>query len=191
MDENNDMAQDLDTLKPFKDAILFLADKLEAQQQRIDNLEDLLCNQVIGGIKSLYDDSVRTSGIDSLKSKYGDKITPYEGVMPEFGIKDWSSELYDHLQGMAKDTPDWGDEHESGAIDSLIQNLQAKIDKISGATGAKPVSASVTLAKGEALPVDPEATAEGAPDAEPDNSAEIIDAVKKLRQGKNARDISR
>ena len=189
MDQTNDMAQDLDTLKPFKDAILFLADKLEAQQARIDNLEDLLCNQVICGIKSLYDDSVRTSGIDSLKSKYGEKITPYEGVMPEFGIKDWASELYDHLQGMAQQTPDWGDEHESGAIDSLIANLQAKIDKIAGATGAKPVSASVTLAKGEEMPEVPEAPAEGAP--EEDNSAEIIDAVKKLRSGKNARDISR
>ncbi len=188
---NNDEDQDLQMLKPFKDAIEFLADKLQSQQDRIDNLEDLLCNQLIGGIKGLYDTSIKTSGIESLKTKYGEKISPFESVMPELGIKDWSSELYDHLQNMRDNTPEYNDEHEMGIVDSLVKNLQEKISKIQSATGAKPVAVSATLEKvpGQEMEIGNDEDKEM--ESGPDNTAELIKAVQKLKAGMNPRDISR
>jgi hypothetical protein len=173
MDDHTDEPQDLQMLEPFKNAILFLADKVEAQQAQIDNLTDLLQNQIIGGIKDLYTSSVRDSGISALKQKYGEKVSPFESALPELGVKDWGSELYDHINDQKANTPDWGEEHESGTVDNLLKAVQDKIAKISSVTGAKPVAASVTLTKPEVEPV------------EDGDSQAMVDAINKMKNSKS------
>lgn len=170
MDENTPDLQNL------VDAILFLANKVESQQERIDDLEDLLCNQVIGGIKNLYHTNLRTAGIESLKGKYGSKIEPFGEALPSLGIKDWSSELYDKIQEMKGEVPDWDDDHETSTVESLIANVQDTIDKIAKASGAKPVAASVTVAEPTEAPAD-----EDEDDGSADHSKALIETAKRLR----------
>jgi len=165
-------------LEKYKEAILFLSEKIEGLKDRVDNLEDLLCNQVIGGIKNLYDTSVRTDGVNAIKGKYSEKISPFEGVLPEFGIKDWSNELYDHLDKMRKDNPDFSDEDEGATVEQLLNKIQEKVSKIASATGAKPVAASVTLEKPEEEMIEEEPK-------EDDGQDELIEAVRKMKGQKN------
>lgn len=170
--------QELNTiLEQYKTAILTLFSQVEALEHHVNTLEGLLVDEVIGGIKNIATTEVRKEGISGLKTRYGERMTPLESVLPEFGVQDWGSELYDHLQEMKANDPDFNDEKEGLTVDELVKKIQDSVGRISSVTGAKPVAASVTLAKPEDVP---EAVVE---DKEPlDNTADMVAAVKRYRK---------
>ena len=147
MIENEDGHQGCVSVDDFQQVAQFLF-------QRIKLLEDLVENQLIGGIKSLYDTHSRETGISSLKTKYGSKFDPMGDALPALGIPDWASTLFDELKKVQESTPDWDEEKEGSYIDGGIAQLMERISKIAG----KPSQASVTVVEGEGAP-------EGAPEA--------------------------
>lgn len=184
MNDEDTPTPDLDSiLQPYKDAIVTLAKELEDLRGQVGSLNDLLVNQVIGGIKNLHDSSVREEGINALKTKYGDTIKPLESALPDLGINDWAGELHSHLQDMAAKTPGWNDEMEANHVGGIMQALQDKVGRIAQVAGGKPVAASVEVTKDEPAP-EAEATPEAPDDdedSEPDPS-ELIKSFKNLKE---------
>lgn len=166
---NEDNSVDCVSVADFQAVVQFLF-------QRINLLEDLVENQLIGGIKGLYDNHTRETGISGLKSKYGEKFGSIEHALPSLGIPNWAETLFDELKSMKEGSEDWDEEKEGGYVESGIQQLLSRINAI---TGVKPDEASVTVVKKEGdLPVE-EVKEEEAPKAEePKDLASILNAMK-------------
>ena len=80
--------------------------------------------------------------------------------------------LYDEIQNMKGETPEWDDEKETSAIEQILGNIKAKHDKIKGIE--PPV-------EGVAIEV---STAQAEPD-EKEKLAECIRAMRKKNPDSN------
>lgn len=147
-----DAAQDQAMLEPLIQAIQYLNEKVE-------KLEKLVIDDLIGGITGLYKDNQRTTGIAGLKERYGatlDPIAPHFGTM--FGGKDLYEKLYETLEELKEQ--DGFDE--GGAVNGIAGEIQKVIDSIrgieakqeSGETKPEGEGAGVSVTKVEAIPVE-------------------------------------
>ncbi|MFA5377264.1 MAG: hypothetical protein WC455_16055 [Dehalococcoidia bacterium] len=148
-----------------------VASLLEAFDGRIAILEDLINNKLIGGIRSLYEDNMRTTAISDLKGKYGSMFDPYMEPFNEmYPDQDLWAMLHDHLAKM-KQEDGYTDEIGDMKIKEIADQLRGKVEKIRG-----PAVAKVEVAKKGP----PAMTAE----EEVDPMTAIVDSVKKLKSGR-------
>jgi hypothetical protein len=140
--------------------------KIDAYEERIASLEKTLMEDMIGGIRKLYADNVRTEGLEGLKSKYGDLFNPHMDAFKEFyPSEDLWSRLYDSLESM-KGQDGYSDEMGDKRVREIADQLGAKVAKVRG-----PVAAKVEVATPEAGEVDP--------------MSALVESVKKMKRGKS------
>ena len=129
----DDSLQDLGQLQPIITVIQQMLDKIEAMDEEIDSLSKLVNEEIIGGITNLYNSKQKLSGISSLQEKYGAMMGPYKDFYSDLTDgHDVYEELYDDLDEVKKSAEDWSDEKEAEYVNSLIDELKSRLDKMNG-----------------------------------------------------------
>ena len=132
MYDEMDTAQDLELIRPLVEAVEFLAQQLDAQREqnesfhsRLEAMEKVLMEDIVGTLRSNYQTGIRTQGIESLKSKYGERLGKYTEPMGKFypGV-DIYNNLYDTLEQLKGQSENWEDANELSAIEEIVQSLE-------------------------------------------------------------------
>lgn len=133
-DGHPDAAQDAAMMDDSNEAI---ANILEAIVERIENLEKAVYDELIGGVRSLYDTNRRKMGIEGLRGKYGKDFDPYqESFSAMQGGADLYDRLFDQIEKLRGDAGDgWNDEAEGGAIGQILETLKKHL---AGKAGEAP-----------------------------------------------------
>jgi len=127
-----DAAQDVAQMTPLIEAVQFLAAQMETMNERIEKIEKVVMEDLIGGITNLYKTNQRDSSIAGLKEKYGSLFDPHKDALDAFypGV-----DIYDHLQDLLeemKGEDGFSDEAFDGTVRESVQELQDKIAKLTG-----------------------------------------------------------
>ena len=155
-----------DPVEELAKALDIIVDKMESMEERVGKIEKTVLDDLIGGIKGLYDENVRASGISDLKGKYGSMFEPYEKGLGELGVTDLYGSLHSMLSEL-KGSPDYNDEMGDSKIKEVAKTIADKFAAITG----KPVEV-------ETAKVEPEKPAE--PEEE-DPQAAIKRAVERMK----------
>jgi hypothetical protein len=148
-----------------------IAEKLDALDGRLSGIEKTVMEDMIGGIRSLYDENMRTAGIEELKGKYGELFNPHMAAFSEmYPDQDLWASLHDML-GKMKSGENYTDEMGDMKIKEIADQLRGKVEKIRG-----PAVAKVEVAKEAPPPMSAE--------EDVDPMTAIVDRVKKLKGGK-------
>lgn len=161
-----DVEQDKEVMQPLVDAVLALCEKVKAIEERLEGLDKIVMDEIIGGVTNLYNERKRMSGIDELSGKYKEKFSPYEGFFKELSGSDLYDKLYDEIQSMKGEEPEWDEGKESSAIEQILGNIKAKHDKI----------------KGIEPPVDGVAIEVSTAQAEPDEQGKLAERIRAMRK---------
>ena len=146
-----------------------IVDRLEALEKEAAETSRLVTEEIIGGIKSVYDRNARMMKISDLRTKHAD--FPYAGDFQDM----YSADLFDKLADV-----EGGEEK----IAEILDAIRAKFDKIKGVQ--KAVSVEVTPAEGEAVPVAEEpAAVEEEVSAEEPESDEIDSLIRDMTKDKS------
>ena len=162
--------QPCDPIEELANALDIIVTKVEQLDGIVMAIKKTVDDDLIGGIKSLYDENVRASGISDLKSKYGSLFDPYEKGLGELGVQDIWGELHDMI-AKAKESPDYTDE----MGDSQIRNIAKMVGDKFAAISGKPVEVEATKVEAS-----PEPAAEKEPEEE-DPQAAIKRAVERMK----------
>lgn len=84
------------------DAIEAVIDDQEAIKDRLSSLEKRVNDDLIGGIKSLYEENVRAEGIGKLKEGYGSKFGDIPDKFSNMFEGDLWEKLYDAVADVAE-----------------------------------------------------------------------------------------
>jgi hypothetical protein len=115
-----------------------LCNALDAILNRIEDLEKKVNEEIMGGIRSLYDENCRHEDIEGLKGSYGEKYGPFaEDFGALSGGKDMWESLYDDIKDLAA-------EEREPAIVKIFDEFKAKLDKIRGIKADEKPSVEVT-----------------------------------------------
>ena len=167
---HGDAAQDAEQLAPIIKVLEMVIDKFEALEERVECLDKLVTEEIIGGITKLYNEKSRAGGISSMMDKYKDKFDPYKDFYGEMTDgSDLYEKLFDEISEMKGSTPDWNDEVEGSKVGELAEVLKSKFEKVKG-MGA-PVAASIEVSK-----IEPE-------------SADGLDKVRAMRKNFGTRTL--
>lgn len=130
-----DIEQDKDFLEPVIQAIELLTNAMDCLNEKVEGLEKVVMDDIIGGVKGLYDDNMKSQSISGIKSKYGSMFDPLESAWKEDG--DIYEKLYDVIEEL-KSKVDYSPEMEDGEIKGLAEMLQKKVD-VNPSTSNDPV----------------------------------------------------
>lgn len=152
-ESHGDIDDDRAFLEPIVKALQLLTEKVEM-------LEKVVMDDIIGGVKSLYDENVRKTSIDELRGKYGSMFDPLEPAWKEMNeggdLYEKLYEIVEKLRGEEGYTDEIGDE---------------KIKDIAGKLGEKVKKISEIKPEGEKI-VEVQAI------GEPDKLAGMLDRIK-------------
>ena len=141
-----DAQQDAEQLAPIIKVLEMIIDKFECLEERVEGLDKLVTDEIIGGITTLYNEKTRMGNVSSLSEKYKDKFDPYKDFYSEVTDgSDLYEKLLDEIEEMKGQTPEWNDEIESSKVGELAEMLKGKFEKIKG-MGA-PVGVAVEIEK--------------------------------------------
>ena len=120
--------------------------KVDASEQRLQKLEGLVQDEIIGGITKLYDENMRFENIEGLRAKHGPM---FEGMEEPF--KDlYDSDLWEKLQDLLdelKAGEGYTDEMGDSKIKEIAEQLKTKLAKLKGENGQKPEAVAVEVTK--------------------------------------------
>jgi hypothetical protein len=124
----------------------------DAMNTHVDLIDKTLNEDLIGGLKGLYEDNEKEEGIKSLKEKYGEQLAPYDEALKAFNPDhDTFGSIYSSLKGL-KAMPGYTDEMGDKHVQDILDGLGERFGKMSGALSkAKPIAAKVEVTK-EAIP---------------------------------------
>lgn len=146
MSGHGDAQQDAEQLAPIIKVLEMVIDKFEALEERVECLDKLVTEEIIGGITKLYNEKSRAGGISSMMEKYKDKFDPYKDFYGEMTDgSDLYEKLFDEISEMKGSTPDWNDDVEGSKVGELADFLKSKFEKVKGM--GEPVAASIEVAK--------------------------------------------
>ena len=153
----------------FSGDVSQIMDAVQYIAQRMDLLEKVVMDELIGGIKDLYKNNLRKKHMTSLEELYGGELEqfkePYSEMMNGRGLLD---DLLDQVDEMEEGWEDQENPFDRDAsIMDIVGKLKDKMGKIMGLPGVE--AASVT--------VDPEA-AEA--EMEDDEEDDMIKEIKRL-----------
>jgi len=163
--DHADIQEDAEFLKPITDALELIAKKLEEMEERQTSLEAVVMDQIIGGIKSIYDDGVKRSSINDLKGKYSSLFDGLDGAYKEMND---GADLYEKLYKVVSELrngADYSEELEDGKVKEMAEKLKQKVQAISGFKKEEPKEVVEIEAKGE-----------------PDELAEMLEKIAKQKK---------
>jgi hypothetical protein len=141
---------------------------MDAMRMDIDAVKKTVFDDMIGGIKKLYGENQRSSGIEEIKAKYGPMFDPYmDSVKEMYPDMDLHGRLYDTLSEM-RGGEGYTDEMGDARVKEIADALRAKVEKIRGPAPAVAIEAAPV----EAMP------------SEPSEMDAIVDRVKNLKKNK-------
>lgn len=124
-------------LEPIKQAILFLCDKVEA-------IEGIV-NDIIGTAQEVVSTRARTSGIDRLKSTYGEKFSPYEEIYKKIQGGDMWDDMYNGLDSLTERPEDFDEE---GFLSGQLQKIKDIMESVAPKV-EEPVAVEVSTIEPE------------------------------------------
>lgn len=126
---HEDAAEDAAQFGPSLEAI---ASMLETVNERLNKLESIVMDDIVGGITSLYQKNKRDSSIGELKTKYGTLFDPHKNAIDAFypgvDIFEKLQDLKDEMSGKE----DYSDEAFDGSVQAAVKELQDKIAQLTG-----------------------------------------------------------
>jgi hypothetical protein len=168
-----DAEQDIQQITPLIEAVQFLAAQMETMNERIEKIEKVVMEDLIGGITNLYKTNQRDSSIAGLKEKYGSLFDPHKDAIDAFypGV-----DVYEHLQDLLEEMKGgegFTDEAFDGTVRESVQELQDKIAKLTGKQDQN---------SGEPVEVEAEVSVEKKDEApeEEDNITKTLNRFKKM-----------
>lgn len=171
-----DAEQDAGMIDQSNDMI---ANMLQLIVERLEKLEEAVYDNLIGGIRTLYDTNKRKMGIDGLKSKYGKDLDPYSEPFKEMqGGADLYDRLYDEIENLRNAAGEgWNDEVESGEIGKMMDILKKHLIP----KGMEEPKAEIEIEAGEPEGVKIEKTEVGAVGG--DDMDELTEMIKRKKKG--------
>ena len=164
---NPDAAQDQTLIQQM------IAEAIGPLREQIELLTQIVDDEIIGGVTTLYQSQQKMSEIQRLQEQYGndemfgpDMQSFYKDATDG---KDLFEMLHSDLSDAKSSTPDWSDDMEGPLIQKLHGGLKEKMLKLRGASAPAPVAVETTEVK-----------------AEPVASSKMDDVVKKIRDMKKA-----
>jgi hypothetical protein len=174
---HSDIGDDAEFLKPIVEALELVASRLDALTESHGQLEKIVMDDIIGGVKGLYDTNMRTNGISELKGKYGSMFEPLAPAWKDLSGEDSDlmEKLYDIVDEL-KHGEDYSDEKADSTIKDIHSKLLERVKNVKGIQigeeeKSEPV-AEVAVAKGE-----------------PDKIAEMIEKTKRMKERNTGRSI--
>lgn len=117
---------------PILKVMEILCNLVDTIDQRLGKLEEVVMDDIIGGVETLYKGNLKAKGVDDLKGKYGSLFEPHMGALKEMAPdEDVFDKLYD-LIDQAKGGEGWDDTKESGMAQDMAKAVADKIAKIKG-----------------------------------------------------------
>ena len=154
------------TVEGVQEALEQFAAILTALAERVQALEKIVMDDIIGGINEVAGERQKMRRIDGIRGKYGEMFSPIESVIPELWPNDdlWSilDEQLEEARAAAGDT--WTDEQGDKRVKEIFDMLNGKISKI---RGPAKIEAEIVAAP------------EGKPVASEDNLKEKIKRMKR------------
>jgi hypothetical protein len=154
-----------DPIDQIVKAIEYLCDKVDALDEKVNAVADVVEKEIIGGIKEVYDSNVRADGMSAFRGKYGGILGPLADGFEKLWGGDIHEKAFDFLGSLD------GDEE---AKDAKLKEIVASIkDKL----GIKdePAAVAVKVEK-EAEPSAPE------PKKEPDEMESMDDEIARMKK---------
>ena len=174
-----------DAINQIGQALQMLMEKQSELSEHVDQLDDVLMKQLVGGIDELYQTNQHTQLIDGLKGQYGSMFEPHMDM-----LKDWYPDLDvyeklgDEYNGMKTDMGDSFSEDAFGSrAKEIADAIAAKAAKYKGGTMA-PDGAMVTSKEVSVAPAGPSAV------ATPSEGPDILAAVRRLKAQSNPSSLS-
>jgi hypothetical protein len=179
-----DAEQDAEQMDPVLKCIELLIGKVEELEDRLQKLECVVMDDLIGGVEKLYKGNLRTTGVKGIQDKYGHLFEPHMGAIKELEPdSDLFGSLYDLIEEARGGDPEWNDEKELASITGAATSIGEKLMKLRGSIpeGAKPEEPAVEEAP-EAASVETSTVT-----VESDDNAPDENLMKKIRgmQAKN------
>lgn len=142
-----------DDIAECKEAIGSIAAVLQEVVSKVDALEKLVQDEIIGGITKLYDENMRFENIEGLKKKHG---AAFEGMDEPFHDL-YDSDLWEKLQDLIDETKGeagdgYTDEMGDGKIAGIAEALKGKLAKLKGGNGQAPAAIEVEVTKAAPAP---------------------------------------
>lgn len=131
-------------------------------QEQVELLTQIVDDEIIGGVTTLYESQQKMSEIQRLQEQYGGddmfnsdmqdfyKTATAGGESPD-GL-DLFDKLHEEISGAKSSTPDWSDGMEAPLVQSLHAGLKDKMGKLRGNAGAAPVAVETTKVEAEPVP---------------------------------------
>ncbi len=158
-------------------------DRLEAIEKELSETSRLVTEEIIGGIKSVYDKNARVMGVSDLKAKYAD--FPYAGDFNDVYGSDLFEKLYDMVEEL-KHEEGYTEDSATAKIKEILDAVKAKFDKLKAPAVSVEVAAETPSETTEASAETPseEKPAEEVPAETPAEEPDEIDAlIKDLKKG--------
>lgn len=138
--EVSDEAQDEATIAP-------LVQVLEYLLQKVETLEKVVMEDIIGGITSIYDDNLHIQKKNDVIGKYGEKFKPYETALKELYPED---DLYENLLGELEEMrkgEGYTDEMGDAKVSEIEAALKNKFSKVKDSIEPKGTAIEVAISK--------------------------------------------
>ncbi len=149
----------------LQEVLLPVCQKIDYLEEKLAMLEKVVMEELIGGIKGLYDKNMRSQRVEGLKSRFAPELgEEYEGAFGKvYPDKNLWEDIADHLESMK------GNEgfDEEGYGKGLMGGIKAHLDKIREA-----------LPPGAAMKAEIESSPE--PMAEENPEGDLADMVRKM-----------
>lgn len=166
---HGDIEDDKKFLEPIVTALEMLTQSVEELQEKFCYLEKVVMDDIIGGVKGLYDDNVRTMGISELKGKYSEMFEPLVPAWKQ--MSETEDDIYEKLYDIVnelKGKEDYTDEFGDSELKGIAEKLKGKIEGIKGL--------------GSQAEVAPEPIVEIEAKGSPDKLAMMLDKIKQSKE---------
>lgn len=134
--EHADMESDKEFLNPIIEAIELLMQAVETISDKLDTLEKVVMDDIIGGVKELHDGNVRSMNISNVRDKYSSVFDPLESSWKDEG--DIYEKIFDKIEEL-KGLADYSEEMEGAEVNNIAEMLQKKVD-VNPSTSNDPVA---------------------------------------------------
>lgn len=163
---------DTELLNELKTAIDALSAKVDQLSEKQQSFEDRITNEVINPANEAYEKSEKDKRFNNFKTKYGEKLAPYENDVKalEGDDMDIYQSTFDAMDGDDSIDPD-------SFIDSVTEALKTKIDEIKSKLGVAP-DAEVTVTESEDGDIEVKADGETVAESESDTETKVEESTE-------------
>lgn len=131
------------------------AKRFEACDERLNNLDEVVFDQIIGATKRIIQDAETEEDFKRFAETYGEKFNPYIDTLKKIEGEDFdfARKAYSGLQDMRKEFE--GQEIDEGAyVDSLIESITLQIKELKKNLGVAPEEEVTVSSEGEVIKKD-------------------------------------